>query len=193
MEYMKGVYIMDETTETKEGVETKEETKETKEQKEEKTYTDEEVDAIIDSKFARWKEQQEKEIDEAKKLADMDAQQKAEYETQKLKEELEELKAAATKAKMSDTARTMLSERGITVGNDLIKTLVSTDADETQANVEAFSKAFNEAVNKAVLDKVKGNKHNAGSTSSITKEEILKIQDTRLRQEKIKENLHLFE
>ncbi|WP_156468669.1 capsid assembly scaffolding protein Gp46 family protein, partial [Streptococcus sp. DD10] len=42
----------------------------------EKKYTD--VDAIIDKKFAKWKKEQEALADEAKKLAKMNAEQKAE-------------------------------------------------------------------------------------------------------------------
>ena len=48
--------------------------------KEARTYTDEEVDAIIERKLARWKKQREQEVAEAAKLAEMNATQKLEYE-----------------------------------------------------------------------------------------------------------------
>ena len=46
----------------------------------EKKYTDDEVNEIINKKFEKWTKQKEKEMDEAKKLADMTAQEKVEYE-----------------------------------------------------------------------------------------------------------------
>ncbi|MCQ8264279.1 capsid assembly scaffolding protein Gp46 family protein, partial [Streptococcus suis] len=42
--------------------------------KDEKKYTDADVDAIIDKKFAKWKAEQEKAESEAKKLAKMNAE-----------------------------------------------------------------------------------------------------------------------
>lgn len=63
--------------------------------KSEKKYSDD-VDRIIEKKLEKWKKQQQKEIDEAKKLADMNAQQKTEYERDKLQEELDELRNAKT-------------------------------------------------------------------------------------------------
>ncbi|HEM5311586.1 TPA: DUF4355 domain-containing protein, partial [Streptococcus suis] len=44
--------------------------------KDEKKYTDADVDAIIDKKFAKWKAEQEKAESEAKKLAKMNAEDK---------------------------------------------------------------------------------------------------------------------
>lgn len=169
-----------------------EEVVEEEEVEEEKKYTDEDIDRIVNEKFARWQKKQEEEINEAKKLAEMDAQEKAEHERDKLKAELEELRNAQTINQMTGTARKMLTERNISVEDDLLKVLVSTDAEETKANVESFTNMFDEAVNKAVLEKVSNPNEKRGGTSTITKAEIMAIKDTRLRQEKIKENLHLF-
>ena len=57
-----------------------------------KKYTDADVDAIIDKKFAKWKSEQEAEKSEAKKMAKMNEKEKADYEKQKLLDELQELK-----------------------------------------------------------------------------------------------------
>lgn len=170
----------------------KEDVKEEDVKKEEAKYTDEDIDRIVNEKFARWQKKQEEEINEAKKLAEMDAQEKAEHERDKLKAELEELRNAQTINQMTGTARKMLTERDITVNDELLKVLVSTDAEETKANVEAFTEMFDDVVNKAVLEKVSNPNEKRGSTSTITKAEIMAIKDTRLRQEKIKENMHLF-
>ena len=64
------------------------EKKATGEKKAEAKYTDADVDEILNKKFAKWQEQREKAVNEAKKLAEMNAQQKAEYERDKLQKEL---------------------------------------------------------------------------------------------------------
>lgn len=155
-------------------------------------YTDEDLDRIVNQKFAKWQAQQEEKINEAKKLAEMDAQEKAEHERDKLQAELEELRQAQTLNEMSGTAREMLKERDIPAEDAILKLLVSANAEETKQNVEAFSDVFKAAVDKAVLDKIKDPNLKRGSTSKVTKAEILAIEDTKLRQEKIRENIHLF-
>lgn len=50
----------------------------------EKKYSDEDLNAILDKRFARWKADQEKEKAEAKRLADMNAQERAEAERDKV-------------------------------------------------------------------------------------------------------------
>lgn len=182
-----------EEVEEEEVEETEEVDEEEVEEEKEVKYTDEDVDEILNRKFAKWQAQKEEEINEAKKLADMNAQEKAEHERDKLKRELEELRNAQTKNEMTKTARNMLRERNIDVTDDLLNLLVSVEADETKSNVESFTKLFDEAVEKRVLEKIKNPKHNRGGTSTITKDEILAIKDTKTRQEKIKENLHLFD
>lgn len=55
----------------------------------EKKYTDEDVDRIINQKFAQkfseWEKKQSKAKDEAEKLAGMNAEQKEKYENEQLK------------------------------------------------------------------------------------------------------------
>ena len=48
-------------------------------------YTDADVDEILNRKFAEWQKKQQKAVDEAQKLATMNATQKAEYERDQLK------------------------------------------------------------------------------------------------------------
>lgn len=123
---------------------------------EEKKYTDSDVDKLIDKKFAEWQKKKDKEVDEAKKLADMNAQQKAEYERDKLQKELDDYKRKDALAEMSKTARKMLSDEGINVSDELLSRLVTTDAEETKAAVDSFTKLFKAAVDDAVKDKARG-------------------------------------
>lgn len=158
-------------------------------------YTDEDVNKLIDKKFAEWQKKQEKAVGEAKKLAEMNATQKAEYERDQLQKELAELKKANALSEMSKTARKMLSENGITITDELLSLMISTDAEETKAAVDSFSKLFSEAVESAVKERLKGEPPRVGTgggAAKMTKEEIMAIKDPELRQKKMLENKHLF-
>lgn len=154
----------------------------------EKKYTDDEVNEIINKKFEKWTKQKEKEMDEAKKLAEMTAQEKSEYENKQLKKELEELRNANTISEMSKTARGILKERNIDISDELLSMLVTKEADTTKKNVEGFAEMFDKAVEKAVNEKLKGNPPKKGSNKTLTKEDILNIKDRTERQRKIAEN-----
>lgn len=159
----------------------------------EKKYTDDEVNDIINKKFEKWTKQKEKEMDEAKKLADMTAQEKVEYERNQLKKELEELRNANTISEMSKTARGILKERNIDISDELLSMLVTKEADTTKKNVEGFAEMFDKAVEKAVNEKLKGNPPKKGpGNKTLTKEDILNIKDRTERQRKIAENIELF-
>lgn len=158
----------------------------------EKKYTDDEVNEIINKKFEKWTKQKEKEMDEAKKLADMTAQEKVEYERNQLEKELEELRNANTISEMSKTARGILKERNIDISDELLSMLVTKEADTTKKNVEGFAEMFDKAVEKAVNEKLKGNPPKKGSNKTLTKEDILNIKDRTERQRKIAENMELF-
>lgn len=182
---------------TEQTAEPTEDTKtESKEPKSEKKYSDEEVDRILSKKFAKWKEQEEKAVKEAEKLAKMDAIQKAEYEREQMQKELDEYKRKDALASMTNTARNMLADANISVSDELLSVMVSTDADETKAAIDAFKNAFNEAVEKAVKERIKGEPPTKGGTPNIaptlTKEQIMAIKDPELRQKRMLENKELF-
>ena len=160
----------------------------------EKKYSDKDLDAILDKRFARWKADQEKEKKEAKRLADMNAQERAEAERDKVQKELDELKAKNAIAEMTNEARKMCTEHNINVGDDLLSVLVNQDADKTKEAVDAFVKMFESEVEKAVKEKLKGNgPKRGGSNKGVTRESILNITDPMERQRMIAENMDLFQ
>ena len=162
----------------------------------EKKYTDDDVDKILNKKFAKWQAQQDKAIKEAEKLATMDAKQKAEYEKEQMQKELDEYKRKDALASMTNTARNMLADANISVSDELLSVMVTTDADETKAAIDAFKEAFNSAVEKAVKEKLKGEPPTKGGTPNptptLTKEQIMAIKDPELRQKRMLENKELF-
>ncbi len=160
-----------------------------------KKYTDDDVDKIINRKFAEWEKKQQAKVDEATKLAEMNAQEKAEYKASQLEAELNKLKEKDTLAEMSKTARKMLAEDEINIPDELLAHLVSTDAEDTKNTVQAFAKLFKDAVQDAVKDKLKGNppKRGTGGKGNITRDQILNIKDPSERQRMIAEHMDLFE
>lgn len=178
-----------ENAQKKEGQENQEKNKES-----EKKYSDEDLDAILDKRFARWKAEQEKEKAEAKRLADMNAQERAEAERDKVQKELDELKAKNAIAEMANEARKMCAEHDINVGEELLSVLVNQDADKTKKAVDSFVKMFEQEVEKAVKEKLKGNgPKRGGSNKGVTRESIMNITDPMERQRMIAENMDLFQ
>lgn len=161
---------------------------------EEKKYTDKELDEIISRRFARWQAQQDKKVSEAKKLAEMDAQQRAEYERDQYKKELDELKKQTALADMGKEARKILSDKGITVPDELLSLMVTTDAAQTKEAIGSFAKLFHETVEAAVKERLKGEppRKGAGAPAKMTKDDIMAIKDPQLRQQKMLENRELF-
>lgn len=159
----------------------------------EKKYSDKEVDELINKKFAKWQKDQEKKITEAAKLAEMNAQEKAEYERDQLQKKLDELERANTLNQMGKTARTMLAEKGITIPEELVNVLLTDEADTTKANVDSFAEAFNKAVEDAVNEKLRAKTPERMGGSTLTKAEILAVKDMEQRRKLIAENIKLFD
>ena len=158
-------------------------------------YTDEDVDKLFNKKFAEWEKKKQKEIDEAKKLAEMNAQERAEHERDELQKKLDALEKKDTLSEMTKTARKMLSDEGVSVPDEVLAMIVDTDAEKTKAAVDAFGKAFKDAVESAVKEKLKGNpprKGAGGGGATMTKEQILNIKDPEERQKAMLENRELF-
>lgn len=151
-------------------------------------YSDEDLDRIIGQKLAKWQEKKDAEFNEAKRLAEMSAEEKAaEYE-----KKYKELNRKLALGDMSKTARKMLSDNGITVDDELLSMLVTDDADKTNAAVKSFTALFNAEVQKAVKAALKGEPMKKGGDNTLTKEQIMAVQNTAERQKLIKENINLF-
>lgn len=161
--------------------------------KQQPKYTDADVDEIVSKRLAKWEKQQAAKVEEAAKLAEMNAQQKAEYERDKVQKELDEYKRRDTVNAMVAESRRQLSEQGIAVNDDILARLVGETAEETKASVDAFSAAFTAAVEDAVKKQLAGKAPAAGvATKTMTKEEILAIKDPIARQAAIRDNIGLF-
>lgn len=103
-----------------------------------KKYSDADVDKIIAAKFAKWEAKQQQEKDEAAKLAEMDDKEKADYEKQQLEAKLAEFERKEVLSKMSEQASEMLSEKGAKPTKEMLRLIVSEDAETTSNNVKTY-------------------------------------------------------
>lgn len=162
----------------------------------EKKYSDEDVDKMFERKFAEWQKKQEKarkKQDEAERLRSMNAQEKEQHEKEELQKRVDELLKKDALASMSKTARGMLSEKNINVGDELVGMLINEDADQTKEAVETFIKAFQDAVNAEIKERLKGKPPKTGESSAkMTKEQIMAVKNPRERQKLISEHMDLF-
>lgn len=156
-------------------------------------YTDDDVDRILNQKFAEWQKKQEKKTSEAERLARMTTEEKAAERMRALEEKIAGYEADAARAEMTKTARAMLSDKGIHASDALLSNLIADDADATKASVESFINLFSAAIEAAVKERVKSDTPKAGgSAAGITKEQILAVTNRAERQRLMKENANLF-
>lgn len=160
----------------------------------EKTFTQEDVDKMVKDRLARAEKDKEKAIKEAEKLAKMTADQKREYEFEKLQRENEKLKAAQNKYELGKEATKILSESGITATDEILEFVVREDAEKTSEAVKAFSELVDRISEERMKEKLKGKppKKQAGSPGAMTKESIMAIKDSAKRIQAIQDHPHLF-
>ena len=136
--------------------------------KQEKTFTQEELDKILNKKFAQW----QKKTEEAK----AEAERKAKLtEAEKLAEERKEFEAMR---KQFEYEKRVNSTSKILASNNLpveFSDFLIAESDEaTTQRVDLFKNAFNEALEKALTERLKGNTPKVGTSKpkEITKKDF---------------------
>nr|DAX94366.1 MAG TPA: capsid scaffolding protein [Caudoviricetes sp.] len=148
----------------------------------EKTFTQAQLDEIIQKEKAKAKRSAEKEyqakMDEAEKLRQMNETQKAEYEQEKQKAYIAELEAKINRSGLEREASKMLSEGGVAVDDKILGLVVKDTAEATQEAVEGFVALVNALADKKVSEKLKGKtpkKMEDTTAGEITKEQFNKM------------------
>lgn len=158
-----------------------------------KTFTEEEVEKLIKERVAREQKAKEKAIEEAAKLAKMNADEKREYEFQKLQDELAELKKKDAFYGLSKEATKMLAGADIAADDEVLSFVVKDTAEDTQTAVNSFvglvSKKVEEGVKKALAGT---SPKTTVSSGAVTRESIMAIKDSSQRIKTIQENPQLF-
>lgn len=117
-------------------------------------YTDEQVNEIVKKRLARAEKEKQAAVDEAAKLAKMNADQKKDYELEKAQKERDELKSQLATYEMGKQARSMFEDAKLTVTEDDLQHVVTPEAESTEANVKwliAHDQAVAEGVRQELL------------------------------------------
>lgn len=149
----------------------------------EKTYTESEVqmmlqresDRRVSNALRKQQKQFETQMAEAEKLKTMDEAQRKDYEyTQKL-EELERREREFTITQNKLEAAKVLSSRGLPV--EFVDYIVAEEAEVMLENINVFEQAFKSAVSDAVAKKISNPspKTGAAKQTGMTREDFLKL------------------
>ena len=143
----------------------------TVETKEEKTFTQSELDKILNKKFAQWQKKTEEAKQEAERKAKL-------TEAEKLAEERKEFEAMRKQfeyeKRVNSTSKALASNN---LPVEFADFLIAEDDEATTQRVDLFKNAFNEAVAREVTQRLKGSTPKISTVKSleITKEQFRKM------------------
>lgn len=152
------------------------------------------INKIVADRVSRATAKAEEKREEAARLAEMNAQQRTEYELDKLKKERDELMAEKQRYNLAREASKMLQSKGLAASDEILNVIVKDTAEDTQAAVNGFVEMVQTEAEKLTKQRYSGKppKKLNSSGKAYTKEEIMDIEDSQKRQKLIAENLHLF-
>lgn len=163
-------------------------------QVEPKTYTQEEVDKLLQSEADRrvsealkkQAKKNEEKVREAEKLAKMSADEKYEYELEQREKAIQAKEKELALAENKNVASKILADKGLSL--ELVDFVIAEDAETMKSNIDVLEIAFKKSV-KAEVEKRLGSpvpKKNLGNPDSITREQFNKMsldEQSRLYQE----------
>ena len=167
---------MEETTET---VETQETSNEQEHVEQPKTFTAEELQAEVDRRVTQAMKTAEKKanarVKEAEKLAQMNEQQRYEYELESREKAIAEKEKALALAENKATASAILADKGISA--KLVDFVVAEDAETMNENISLLEKEFKASVKAEVERRLSTStpKKNLPTDQPISKESFKKM------------------
>ena len=142
------------STESTETVDTQENVDTVQEEKHERTFTRAEIGKMLSAERSKWEAEQEAKENEAKKLAEMNADEKQKYQLDQREQELANREKAIARKELTAEAKAMLSERDLPV--ELVNVVDLTSAETVSESVAVLQKSWEQAVQKGVQEKLKG-------------------------------------
>ena len=144
--------------------------------KEEKTFTQEEVNKMIEKRLAREKAKAEQERLEAEELAKLSEAERQKKLFEKQVAEFEAERAEWQASRLKEETRNQLRERNIL--SDFDEFVIGSDAEATLDKLNRFEALLNKAVELAVNERLKGKAPKtsaSGSSGEMTKEQFRKL------------------
>ena len=144
-----------------------------------KTFTQEEVDKMIQKRLSRERKDIEAKIEaerrEAEELAKLSEAEKQKKLFEKQVAEFEATKRAFEQEKLLNETSKQLASKNLPI--EFAEMLKAEDAESTFENIKIFEAKFNEAVEKLVNERLKGKtpKAQTGAVEGVTKEAFNKM------------------
>ena len=143
------------------------------------TFTQAELDALLqkegDRRVSQAMKKQEGKLKEAQKLAKMSAEEKYVYELEQREKAIEEKERQLSLAENKAEAAKILAEKGISA--ELVSFVVTDDAETMNANIKLLEREFKKSVKSEVEKRLAGAtpKKNLAEPEGMTKSDLMKM------------------
>lgn len=167
--------IKDVNTDVETGTETGTETTKTYTQEEVNQMLQAEADKRVTEALKKAEQKKIKAVEEAKKLGQMNEQQKYEYQLQQKEKELNERLTQISLMENKNEASKILSEKGLSLS--LVDFVVAEDAETMMANINILDNEFKKCVKAEVEKRLSSStpKKNLPLDGALTKEQFNKM------------------
>ena len=164
-----------------------------------KTFTQDELDHIVQERVKRAVAKAQKDAEdkikqaqsEGERLAKLTKDERAKEEEAKRLADLEAREKAIAVKELRIETQSLLSDEGLPI--EFLDVVMADTAESVKDNIASIRKVFDEAVEKRVNERLTQDKPRRGATAgAMSKAEIMAIQDANERQKLIAENLELF-
>ena len=164
-----------------------------------KTFTQDELDHIVQERVKRAVAKAQKDAEdkikqaqsEGERLAKLTKDERAKEEEAKRLADLEAREKAIAVKELRIETQSLLSDEGLPI--EFLDVVMADTAESVKDNIASIRKVFDEAVEKRVNERLTQDKPRRGATAgAMTKAEILAVKDVSERQKLIAENLELF-
>ena len=178
---------------------TQEEQVETMQEETKRTFTRAEVGKMLAAERAKWEDEQAEIIEQAKeqaksegeRLAKMTKDERAKEEEARRIQAIEERERVLAEKEMRVATQTLLSEEGLPV--EFLDFVISETAEVTKEKIGLLRSVFDKAVESRVDERLAQKAPRKGTGPvSLTKAEIMAVEDDEQRQALIAANIGLF-
>lgn len=149
-----------------EGTEAEESSSAEEQQPKEKTFTQEEVDKMVQKRMARYDRDHQKEVDEAKseavKYAKMNKDEKQKHDLEKAQADAKQAREDLARYQLRDATRQDIIDGGYTPTDDDLDMIVAGDAENTKNNTQSFLAMVERIRNSVRDDLLKGSTPKGG-------------------------------
>ena len=163
------------------------------------TFTQDELDHIVQERVKRAVAKAQKDAEdkikqaqsEGERLAKLTKDERAKEEEAKRLADLEAREKAIAVKELRIETQSLLSDEGLPI--EFLDVVMADTAESVKENIASIRKVFDEAVEKRVNERLTQDKPRRGATAgAMSKAEIMAVKDVNERQKLIAENLELF-